>query len=260
MLEYVAYAAPLAVFWLALGVTNYICITAGSLIRRRFALARGGPEERALGVAHGAIFVLTGLILGFSFSYAAARYDARRALVVEEANAIGATYLRAANLPDAAAGRFRTILRDYARARLDVYSNLADSRTSQTMDRRSLALQDNLWSLLVTAERDDTRNVPLSLLTQALNHMIDVHAEQSAALKTHLPIAMLALVLVVSVLSAMLVGVHFERMRGLQTFLGLVVALMLATVVTGIVDLDRPQLGLVRVNLSPLQTQLDDMR
>ena len=260
MLEYVAYAAPLVVFWLALGVTNYACIALGSLIRRRFALAPGGPEERALGVAHGAIFVLTGLILGFSFSYAAARYDARRALVVEEANAIGTTYLRAANLPGAAAEQFRATLRDYARARLGVYLNLPDPRTSQTMERRSIATQDALWSLLVSAERSDTRNVPFGLLTQALNHMIDVHAEQSAALRTHLPIAMLALVLVVSVVATMLVGVHFERLRGVQTFLGIIVALLLATVVTGIVDLDRPQLGLVRVNLSPLEAQLDDMR
>lgn len=260
MLEHVAYAAPLAVFWLALGVTNYVCLTLGSLIRRRFALAPGGPEERALSVAHGAIFVLTGLILGFSFSYAAARYDARRALVVEEANAIGTTYLRASNLPDPAANQFRTFLRDYARERLAVYLSLPDPPTSLTMERRSIATQDALWSLLVTAERSDTRSVPFGLLTQALNHMIDVHAEQSAALKTHLPIAMLALVLVVSILSAMLVGVHFERMRGLQSFLGLIVALLLATVVAGIVDLDRPQLGLVRVNLGPLQTQLDDMR
>ncbi|HKX17742.1 MAG TPA: hypothetical protein VJT33_07015 [bacterium] len=260
MLEYVAYTAPLAIFWLALGVTNYICIAIGSWIRRRFALVPGTPEERALSVAHGAIFVLTGLILGFSFSYAAARYDARRALVVEEANAIGTTYLRASNLPGAAADQFRAILRDYAMARLAVYLNLQDPRTSQTMERRSTAVQDHLWSILVSAERSDTRNVPFGLLTQALNHMIDVHAEQSAALKTHLPSAMLALVLVVSIVATMLVGVHFERLRGVQTFLGLVVALLLATVVTGIVDLDRPQLGLVRVNLSPLQAQLDDMR
>jgi len=220
----------------------------------------GGPEEKALNVAQGAVFLIAGLILGFSFSYAAAHFDARRALVVEEANAIGTTYLRASTLPAAAADKFRTILRDYTQTRLATYSNLPDPTRSQAMERQSIGMQDVLWSVLRSAELADTRNSQFGLLTQTLNNMIDVSAKQSAALKSRLPIAMLVLVLMVSLISALLMGVHFERMRGLRVFLGLIIALLLATVVTAVLDLDRPQEGLVRVNLRPLQTQLEHMR
>ncbi|HET7265013.1 MAG TPA: hypothetical protein VFL28_10115 [bacterium] len=259
-MEYLAYSTPLAALWLTLAAANYVCIALGSAVRRGFAFESGGPEERALSVAHGAIFVLTGLILGFSFSYAAGRFDVRRLLVVEEANAIGTTYLRASNLPAGTADKFRTILREYAQARLGIYSNVTDPETSLALERRSIAVRNALWAILVAAESSDTRNVQFGLLTQALNTMFDISARESAALGTHLPIAMLVLVLVVSLVAATLVGVHFERMRGLPGFLGLIVALLFATVVTTVVDLDRPQVGLVQLNLRPLQTQLQQMR
>jgi hypothetical protein len=35
---------------------------------------------------------------------------------------------------------------------------------------------------------------------------------------------------------------------------------LLAAVVTAVVDLDRPQVGLVRVNLRPLEAQLEQMQ
>jgi hypothetical protein len=260
VIDYLAYSAPLAVFWLTLAGANYVCIALGSAINRRFALERGGPEEKALDVAHGAIFVLAGLILGFTFSYASARFDARRLLVVDEANAIGTTYLRASYLPAGAADRFRAVLRDYAQARLATYSLLPDPAASQATERKSIELQDVLWSAVLTAARNDPRNVQLGLLTQTLNETIDISAKQSAALRNHVPTAMLGLVFVVSLVSMILVGVHFARMREPQVFLGIVVALLLATVVTAIVDLDRPQAGLVVVNLRPLETQLQQMR
>jgi hypothetical protein len=260
VIEYLAYSAPLTILWLTLAVATYVCIALGSAIRRRFALKAGEPEEKALNVAHGAIFVLAGLILGFSFSYASTRFDARRLLIVDEANAIGTTYLRASNLPASTADKFRTILREYAQARLGIYSHVTEPAIRQVMEHKSIAMQDVLWSILVATELGDTRNVQFGLLTQALNNMIDVSARQSAALQSRLPIVMLVLVLVVSFVAATLVGLHFERMRGLPGFLGLIVALLFATVITTVVDLDRPQAGLVRVSLRPLQMQVQQMR
>src|SRR6478735_6109188 len=43
----------------------------------------------------GTIFGLLGFVLAFTFSIALDRYDTRRGLVVEEANAIGTAYRRA---------------------------------------------------------------------------------------------------------------------------------------------------------------------
>ena len=255
MIEYLAYTAPLAVFWLTITVANCACVALGFAIRPRLALE---PDEKALDVAQGAIFVLASLILGFSFSFTSERFNARRLLIVEEANAIGTTYLRGSSLPASATDRFRSILRDYAQVRLATYTR--DPASSEAMERKSLAMQDALWSIVVMAAREDPRNVQLALLKQTLNDTIDISTKQSAALHNHMPTAMLGLVLVVTFVAAILLGVHFERMRQPQIFLGLVFGLLFATVVTTVVDLDRPQQGLVRVDLRPLQTQLERMQ
>jgi hypothetical protein len=209
MIEYLAYTAPLTAFWLTIFAANYACVALGLAVRRRFALKSGGPDEKAFDVAQGAIFALASLILGFSFSFASARFDARRLLIVDEANAIGTTYLRASYLPTGAADRFRSMLRDYTQARLGAYA--PDPVRSDAMDRKSVGAQDALWSVVVAAARDDPRNMQLGLLTQTLNDTIDISTKQSASLRNHLPAAMLDLVLVMNFSSSTLLGVNFSR-------------------------------------------------
>jgi hypothetical protein len=260
VIEYLAYRAPLALFWLTLIAANYAFIALGFAIRRRFAPELGGPNEKAFEATHGAIFILAALILGFSFSFASERFDARRLLIVEEANAIGSTYLRASFLRAGTADRFRSILRDYTQARLKSYAYTSDPASREAMERKSIAMQDVLWSVVVTAARDDPGNGRLGLLAQALNDTIDVSTKQAAALRGHVPTAMLGLALATSFVAIMLVGAHFARAHRPQIFLGLVVGLLIATVVTEVVDLDRPEQGFVRVDLVPLQAQLQRMQ
>jgi len=101
MIDNLEYALPLFISWLALVVVYCACFALGVAIRRRLALKPDSPDERAFGIAQGGVAVLAGLILGFSF--ASMRFETRRMLVVEEANAIGTTYLRADFLPVASA-------------------------------------------------------------------------------------------------------------------------------------------------------------
>ena len=90
-------------------------------------LARDSEAARAgFGVVGGAIFALMGLLIAFTFSGAASRFDTRRQLVVEEANAIGTAYLRLDLLPANAQSALRESFRQYVEARLDVYRKLPD--------------------------------------------------------------------------------------------------------------------------------------
>ena len=47
----------------------------------------------------GALLGFMGLVLAFGLSLALGRYESRRAAVVDDANTIGTTYLRAQTLP-----------------------------------------------------------------------------------------------------------------------------------------------------------------
>ena len=90
-------------------------------------LARDPEGARAgVGAIDGAVFGLLGLLVAFTFSGAATRFDARRQLVVEEANAIGTAYLRLDVLPPDAQPALRDKFRRYVEARLDAYRKLPD--------------------------------------------------------------------------------------------------------------------------------------
>src|SRR6185369_12534948 len=84
-------------------------------------LSRKAP----IGVIQGAVLGLLGLLLAFTFSMAAERYNARRALVLNEANSVGTTYLRASLLPDAHQAPVRDLLQRYVDVRLK-YQPLMD--------------------------------------------------------------------------------------------------------------------------------------
>ena len=52
-----------------------------------------------LGAIEGAVFGLMGLLIAFTFSGAASRFEARRQLILQETNAIGTAYLSLYLLP-----------------------------------------------------------------------------------------------------------------------------------------------------------------
>ena len=108
-----------------------------------FASSQGSAESTAI---EGAIFALFGLLLAFTFSGAAARYDTHRELMVEETNAIGTAYLRLDLLPPAAQPALRQLFRDYATSRLHLYDAVADEVSPVTEH-----LQREIWQQSVAA-------------------------------------------------------------------------------------------------------------
>lgn len=126
----------------------------------------------------GSILGLLAFLLAFTFGLAAARFEARRQTVLEEANAIGTTYLRARLLPDPERTESAKLLREYVDVRLP------DSRqknTSQAITQaitRSEELQEQLWSqAIAAAEKKPT--VVTGLFVQSLNEVIDLHAKRT---------------------------------------------------------------------------------
>ncbi len=88
----------------------------GAWIGRRI---RGGAAGGAdISTLTGAALGLLALLLAFSFSLALSRYDTRRTLVLEEANAIGSTANFALMLPEPAQGPSLSLLRDYTAVRI----------------------------------------------------------------------------------------------------------------------------------------------
>src|SRR5436190_23752789 len=109
--------------------------------------ARASEEKEAsVGAMVGSILGLLAFLLAFTFGLAASRFDDRRQTVLQEANAIGTTYLRARLLPEPQRTETIKLLREYADVRLPDTQHGNASKTIPKAVARSEELHDQLWS------------------------------------------------------------------------------------------------------------------
>ncbi len=118
------------------------CLEIGLWLGRRGAEGAG----KAFSPLAGAVFALMGLLLAFTFSGAATRFEAKRQLIVTETNAIEAAYLRIDLLPRPRQEPLRESFRRYLDARLDFYRKFGDSDAAKTAMAQVTALQRDIWS------------------------------------------------------------------------------------------------------------------
>jgi hypothetical protein len=210
-------------------------------------------DDLPLGVTLAAAYGVVALLLGFSFQLAINRYDARRETIVNEANAIGTTILRTRLFDEATGAALRVKLRDYVDARIEFSAGGADAAARKASGERSARLQDELWALTMTAVRRDPRSTLSPLFVQTLNDMIDMSAKQEAILNAVIPAPILVVLLIVVLAAAMLLGIDFGRKGTRAPVVTALFATMIVLVIFIIVDLDLPQHGLIRIDLSPLR-------
>lgn len=205
------------------------------------------------GVLQGALLGVVGLILAFGLSLAVGRYEGRRTAVVDEANAIGTTYLRAQLIAEPARTRSIALLREYT----DLAIRLAHDVPSSSDMRRTAAeegvVQRRLWRLAGEAlDADPVASGP-RLYVDSLNTMIDMQTVRISGLNNRVPGAVLALEVIGAAIALGLLGLFLSVLgRGLLPIVfaaALVSMLLLVTF-----DLDRPVRGLITVPATPLES------
>jgi hypothetical protein len=157
------------------------------------------------------LLALVAFMLGFSFAQSQGRYDVRRGLVTTEANAIGTTWLRAAQLPVPARQRFRRVLDGYTAIRMRAYETPSDEALFDRLVGQSEADQTALWSIASQAVAQHPANLGYSLLMQTLNDTIDISTEQRAALTQHVPVPAVLLTFGLIVIAIFSLGLSFAR-------------------------------------------------
>lgn len=247
------------VYFVALFPLSLLALALGYAYAARYGKAEGEKAEWAFGLGQAAVFGLIALILGFSFSFAAQRFDARRALVISEADTIDTAYLRAGFLPIARTLKFRRILIEYTRTRLDTYAEVGDIQAERRSIDRGKYLQGLLWIMASNAARRDPRNTFYVDLARSVIETIDVSEQQEAALNNHVPRPIFGIVVLSTLVGALLLGLTFGRARAPNALLSAIFCLLFAGTVFAIFDLDHPQGGFTQVDVSPLQEILGDM-
>ena len=232
-------------FAVALFAGTVLLLELGRRLGRRHLDVEGA--RAGLGAVEGAVFALMGLLIAFTFSGAATRFDARRALIIDEANAIGTAWLRLDLLPSAAQPELRELFRRYLDTRLAVYEKIPDWEAVSGELVRANALQGEIWGR-ATAACLETPDPLTATVIPALNEMFDIASTRVASARIHQPAIIFLMLGVLALMSALLAGYAMAGSKSRSWIHVVGFALMLAATVYVILDLEFPRIGVIRID------------
>ena len=235
----------LLVFAIVLGTT-----LAGVVLGRHLR-AHAEVLREPVGVLQAALLGLVALILAFGLTLAVGRYDARRAAVVQTANAIGTTYLRAQTLHEPMRTRSLDELERYTDATIRLSRAVPGTAAARAAIADGEELQRSLWRSAGEALAGAPTDSAPRLYVETLNEMIDMQTVQVSALNNRVPGAVLGIEIVGAAVALGLLALYLAILtRGV---ISVVLAAALVSVLLLITfDLDRPVRGLVTVPDTPL--------
>ena len=235
----------LVVFGIVVGAT-LLGWLAGHALRTHHATLK-----EPFGALQAALLGLVALVLAFGLSMAVGRFDARRAAVVEEANAIGTTYLRAQTLSEPARTRSLELLRDYTDAAIDYSETVPGTSAQLAAIARAERIQRGLWRLAGESLDEAPTDSAPRLYVETLNQMIDMEAARISALRNRVPDSVLLVEVLGAALALGLLALYLAILsRGVVTVV--IAAVFVAVVLLVTFDLDRPTRGLIQVSDAPL--------
>ena len=208
------------------------------------------------GAVVGGMLGLIAFLLAFSIGIVINQHNSRKAMVVTEANAIGTAYLRAGFLGETDRTSSRDLLREYVEVRL---AATADLTLFESTLKRSEEIHGQLWSIVEDNVRQGQESDIMALFIESINEVIDVHTLRLAAVELRLPRQLGVMLYAATILSFLLVGVANSADGKRDPIAILLFALAFVAVLMIIVDLDRPQEGLLNVSQTALSDLLQQM-
>ncbi len=234
---------------LALFAGILVCLEIGWRIRTKRLPTEDSNSDAGLNALDGAVFALMGLLIAFTFTGAAARFEVRRQLVVQETNDIGTAYLRIDMLPADAQPALREDFREYTDARLEFYAKHAsDLDGAKAAFARANQLQGKIWSEAVAATARQSSTAVTTLVLSSLNSMIDITTTRLVAMETHPPEAIYMALAALVLASSLLAGYAMAKSGRRNWTHMLIFAGTLSFALYLILDLDYPRLGFIRVD------------
>ena len=237
---------PLTIVFLGSIAAFFVAIETGHLV--------GAKVEKGANVStlEASVLGLLALMIGFTFSMALNRFEARRDALVSEANAIGTATLRARLLPAPYDGESLKLFRDYARIRVNFGEREQSAPENVEALQRSREIQEALWRQAQAASVKDNAMVPTGLYIQALNQVFDDQQKRLTIIRNRVPNIVFVGLYSVAVTALWLTGYasaidrrHWRR----PTY---VAGLLVAGVILLIQDLDRPSGGFITVSQQPM--------
>ena len=242
-MEYVA-----IIYSVALLIAMLACLELG----RRFALAQGvdASDTASAGkrIVEGGFFAFMSLLIAFSFSGAVSRFDNRRALIVEESNAVAMAYLRIDLLSPEVQPQMRDLFRSYLDERLAIYDAIPDLDAVNAHLSRSQELQNQIWTLSLESTRGGNMHPNAGILTiNAINSMFDIANKRNWGALTHPPLIIYALLFIVALVCAFIAGNSLAAANARPWSHVLGFAILTCVSIYVILEIEFPRIGFVGI-------------
>ena len=239
---------PVGLLFVLFTVLLFACFEGGFRFGVWWQAREPGEQEGPTDMLVGSLLALMAFVLAVTLGLATDRHDARRSLLVQEANAISTAYQRADYLPPADAAQLKSLLRSYVPLRIvEDPSAVPDNITKST------ELTQRMWAIEVAAVQSGNNSDLISSLGESLNEIVTVGEQRVVAeVYTRVPEPIMLILLVGSALALVMVGFD-AGLKGRRSLLGATVLILVLSVVTMVVvDLDRPHEGLLNVSQQAL--------
>ncbi len=247
--------APIWIIALVIFGGMFAASVLGSWLRKRHDRRKGDaeitPDERSSQQAFvvSSVMGLLALLIGFTFAMAVDRFDARRHHVLEEANAIGTTYLRSQLLEEPHRARLSKLLVDYTDLRIALATAKPGPGVKPLAEQSDRQIAD-LWTATVAAFPSMRPYDFSSSYLDTMNVMIDMDATRQASRAAHVPSEVFLVLLLYQFIAAGVISYTLVGRRGQQTemllFLLFGIALLL------VIDIDRPTTGGITESQRPM--------
>lgn len=201
----------------------------------------------------GTVLGLLAFILAFTFGIVSARFDVRKELVREDANAIRTAYARSEFLPEPDRAVAAKLLRDYVDGRL-LATRPGNLDKLPSLMAEADRIQRQLWGMAIADSSKDMNSDQAALYFEALNDVTNLHWMRVAiGLQMRIPAMMWLILYALVILSMIGVGYQTAIAGSKRTWVALILALSFSLVMALIVELDRPQSGTITVSQQPLE-------
>ena len=242
MLEYIQ-SLPIYVIFFIIALLSLVFFELGFRISKRVHLKTDPMETKTIGQISTGLLGMLAFVLAFTFSMAASQYERRKQMVLEEANAIGTAYLRADLIDEPYTNELKQLLREYVNTRLDAVKKKNTAKDIVS----SIEIHRLLWTQVRTAAKAHP-NTNTSLMVQSVNEVIDMHEKRlTAGLRDKIPTSIWITLFAISGMAMLTIGIEqgFEASRRIIVIIPMILAF--AALTTLIVELNRPQSGILKV-------------
>jgi hypothetical protein len=228
----------------------------GVSLAARSGVSKDSEHHEQIVRARDTLSLLLSLLLGFTLAMALPRYDLRKELVIEEADSIGTTALRAEMLPATQRNAMQPLLSQYVDARMGFATAKLNDGRLEEFQEQSKRLQNQMWQQATAAAQVSPTPIT-SMFIQSLNEMIDLSEKRLASVENRIPITVWIMLVLIGLLTGLTDGASArKRLRPAMVMAPLMIAIVMGL----IADLDSPRTGFIRTDVRSLERIQRDLK